>query len=175
MLMMASGLVYLRPARMVFVRATGPYETSIPQAWEKLFAWLDKTGIDNPAGRGYGLARDNPATVRPENCRYDACIEVRPQYEERAARELGLMTLPGGSYLRQRTAGDYAMMRQAVPDVYANFAAPTGLRFDDRRPLVVIYLDDPRRLEPIDLRADVCVPVSARSTKVREDEAQVAA
>ena len=171
---MASGLVYLRPARMVFVRATGPYESSIPQAWEKMFAWLDKTGIDNPGGRGYGLARDNPATVGPENCRYDACVEVRPQFEERAARELGLMTLPGGSYLRQRKAGDYAMMRQAVPDIYANFAAPSGLRFDDKRPLVVIYLDDPRRFEPLDLRADVCVPVSAKS-KPRESEDQAAA
>ena len=99
---MIGGLVYLRPARMVFVRATGPYETSIPHAWEKMFAWLEKSGIDNPVGRGFGLARDNPATVGPQNCRYDACVEVKPQYEERAGRELGLMTLPGGSYLSNR-------------------------------------------------------------------------
>ena len=172
---MALGLVYLRPARMVFVRATGPYESSIPRAWDKMFAWLEKSGIDNPVGRGFGLARDNPANVGTENCRYDACVDVRPQYEERAHRELGLLTLPGGSYLRRRTSGDYAKMRVAVPQLYADFEAPIGLRFDDKRPLVVIYLDDPRRFEPAELRADICLPVSAKPAKAREDDAQVAA
>ena len=171
---MIGGLVYLRPARMVFVRATGPYETSIPHAWEKMFAWLEKSGIDNPVGRGFGLARDNPATVGPQNCRYDACVEVKPQYEERAGRELGLMTLPGGSYLRQRVIGDYNKIRMSVPNLYSEFQAPSGLRFDDKRPLVAIYLDDPRRFEPAELRADVCIPVSAKS-KQRESEDQAAA
>ena len=172
---MTSGLVYLRPTRMVYVRATGPYESSIPQAWEKMFAWLEKTGVSSTVGRGHGLARDNPATVGAQNCRYDACVEVKPYYEERALRELGVLMLPGGSYLRKRVAGDYTEMRVTIPKLYQTFEPPTGLRFDDKRPLVVIYLDDPGRFKPEELRSDVCIPVSAKAVKARDDESQAAA
>ena len=86
---MSHPLVYLRPTRITYVRVTGPYETSIPQAWEKMFAWIDKNGLSSPVGHGFGLARDNPKIVDPKNCRYDACIEMKPHFEERAIRELG--------------------------------------------------------------------------------------
>jgi AraC family transcriptional regulator len=160
---------------MVYVRATGPYETSIPQAWEKMFAWLDRAGLTSTNGRGHGLARDNPATTKAEECRYDACIEVKPYFEERALRELGLLMLPGGSYLRQRTAGDYSKMREIVPNLYRTFQAPAGLRFDDKRPLVMIYLDDPRRFDVEELRSDICIPVSAKSVKSRDEDGRAAA
>ena len=55
---MKSGFVYLRPSRLVYVRASGPYQQTIPQAWERLMGWLEKNGLHSPVGRGYGLMRD---------------------------------------------------------------------------------------------------------------------
>lgn len=158
---MKNGLVYLRPARLTYVRVIGPYETSIPEAWQQMFDWIDKNGLNSPVGRGYGLARDNPQRVGAEHCRYDACIQVTPMFEDRAARELGLITLPAGPYTRLRKAGAYEQIRSVVADIHNHFEPPAELRLDDRRPIVTIYLEDPRRSATKDLRADVCVPVTA--------------
>lgn len=172
---MQSGLVYLRPSRLVYVRITGAYESSIPAAWEKMLAWIDRNGVGSVLGRGFGLARDNPKTVPADRCRYDACIAVEPHFEERAMRELGILTLPAGPYVRKREIGSYSAIFTRVAGLHASFEAPTGLRLDDNRPLVTIYLDDPRRFEPGELRADVCVPVSAGAARVRAGQTQAAA
>ena len=158
---MKSGLVYLRPTRLAYVRVTGPYQSSISQAWDQLLSWVDNNGLSSPVGRGYGLARDNPQRVDPAKCRYDACIQVGPMFEDRAMRELGVVTLPPGPYTRMRHAGSFDAMRGLVAGSHSEFIAPAELRLDDRRPIVTIYLDDPRRFNPVDLRADVCVPVTA--------------
>lgn len=172
---MQNGLVYLRPSRLVHVRVTGNYETSIPAAWTKLQAWIERNGVGSALGRGFGLARDNPVNVAPDRCRYDACIEVEPLFEERARRELGVLTLPAGPYVRKRHIGSYEAILNFVASRHSTFEAPTGLRLDDNRPLVTIYLDDPRHFDPRDLRADICVPVSTNAVRPRAAPAQAAA
>ena len=170
---MKNGLVYLRPARLAYVRVTGDYQSSIPEAWEHLLTWVERNGLNSPVGRGYGLSRDNPARVGIEKCRYDACVQVSPLFEERAMRELGVFTLPAGPYARIRQAGGYELIRAMMPNLHAEFSAPPELRLDDRRPIVTIYLDDPRRFHESDLRADICVPVAA--VRASREPSQVAA
>lgn len=158
---MTSGLVYLRPTRLVYLRMIGAYEQVIPEAWSKLLAWHDKCGAGASAGRAYGLARDNPDRVGRDKCRYDACIESSPLIEERALRELGLIMLPAGPYARSRHVASYDGLRTTMSNLYQNFVPPRDLKIDDRRPIVTIYLDNPRRMDDAKLRADVCMPVSA--------------
>lgn len=159
---MKSGLVYLRPWRLAYVRQVGPYETTIPAAWDLMLGWLEKKGFTSPMGRGFGLMRDCAKVVGPQKCRYDACVDLDPLFEERAVRELGVLTLPGGSYLRTRTVGSYDDLRKSLSMLHDTFEAPSGLYLDERRPLVTIYLDDPRQFSANDLRSDVCVPVNVR-------------
>jgi AraC family transcriptional regulator len=157
-----SVLIYLRPTRLVHVREKGRYEETIPKAWDTLFSWLDSNRLRASVRRGYGLARDNPLEIGPQNCRYDACVELRPEFEARALRELGITTLPGGAYACRRLSGNYDRVRSEVADVYSSFVPLPGLYFDENRPIVSIYFDDPGRMQNGDLRADVCVPVFAR-------------
>jgi AraC family transcriptional regulator len=155
-----SVLVYLRPTRLIYARVTGPYERTIPRAWDKLITWLDDNGLYAPIGRGFGLARDNPAEVGAQNCRYDACVEVTPDLEDRAIRDLGVATLPGGAYACRRLYGSYDLMRSVVTNVHSEFEPLPGLNFDSNRPVVSIYIDNPNRYAEHDLRADICVPVT---------------
>ena len=164
---MNNAMVYLRPTRITYVRVTGPYETSIPQAWETMMSWINRHGLSSPVGRGFGLARDNPKIVGADKCRYDACIELKPLFEERAIRELGGLMLPGGSYCRLRRVGDYSALRSEISNLHENFQAPAGLQLDDKRPIVTIYLEDPSRTSIENLRADHCVPVTASSARNR--------
>lgn len=163
----------MRPQRLTYIRVTGPYDSAIPEAWTRMMNWLEKNGLHSPVGRGYGLARDNPQLVGAENCRYDACIPVMPLFEDRAAREMGLITLPAGPYTRLRHAGGYEPLRSLIGTLHGSFHAPDGLKLDERRPVVTIYLDDPRRMDPLDLRADVCIPVCA--ARLSRDPEQAAA
>jgi AraC family transcriptional regulator len=156
-----SVLLYLRPTRLIYARERGCYPDTIPKAWAKLFAWLHANGLYTSLGRGYGLARDNPWEIGPQNCRYDACVEIRSEVEDKALRELGVTTLPGGAYACQRLSGSYDRMRSAVQNVYSEFTPLPGLCFDENRPVVSIYFDNPNRLVDRDLRSDICVPVIA--------------
>lgn len=167
--MSSKGLVYLRPSRMVYVRVCGPYRDSIPAAWDKMLDWLDRNGFNSPVGRGYGLVRDNHNIVAPEACRYDACVDLDPFFEERASRELAIQTMPGGSYVRSRKKGDYADITRLMLKMHSTFEPAPSLKLDDRRPIVTIFLDDPRRIDLDDLRADVCVPVSAKVARARDE------
>lgn len=156
-----SVLMYLRPARLISVRETGRYEDSIPKAWNRLSGWLDANGFHAALGRGYGLARDNPLQLGVEKCRYDACVLIPAQLEDKTPRELDVTILPGGAYACRRLSGSYDGMRSAVTNAYAEFTPLPGLCFDGNRPVVSIYLDNPRRFRDRDLRADICVPVIA--------------
>lgn len=171
---MKNGLVYLRPSRLTYVRHTGSYAKTIPAAWADMMAWLIKTGLNTPAGRSYGLLRDCPSKVAAENCRFDACIELDPLFEERAIRELGAQTLPGGSYLRVRNTGPYSELNTKLSDFHRSFDLPEGLKLDERRPLVAIYLDNPLRADDASVRAEICLPVGVSASR-GEDGGRAAA
>jgi len=154
-------LLYRRPMRLIYVRTKGCYAEMIPEAWDRLFRLLNANGLYASLGRGYGLAHDNPLDVGPQNCRYDACVEIRSDIEGRSLRPFGITMLPGGAYACQRLLGSYDQMRSTVENVYSQFRPLPGLCFDRSRPVVSIYMDNPTCLADRDLRSDICVPVMA--------------
>lgn len=165
---LSDGMVYLRPTKLAHVRKVGPYSTTIGEAWAEMLHWLDKHGLRSQASCGYGLLRDNPTRVDPETCRYDACVPILPHFEGSAARELGLLTLPPGPYARRRFRGNYRDMTANIAGLHDTCEMPQNLRFDDLRPIVTIYLDDPRQLGTVDdLRLDLCVPISTATVPFR--------
>lgn len=159
--MAKAGLVYLRPVPVVYFRAIGPYATTVNAAWSSMFAWLDNFDLRKSAGRGYGLARDNPRVVGHEKCRYDACIEMPADLDPAALEHVLTQRLPGGAYARQRHVGHYENIRNVIVEMRDTWAPTAGLSIDSRRPIVTIYLSDPADVGPAQLKADVCLPVSA--------------
>jgi len=152
-------LLYLRPTRLIYVRETGCYSDVIPKAWNRLFQLLEDTGLYASLGRGYGMAHDNPLHVDPQNCRYDACVEIRSGLNKSSLRDFGTTTLPAGAYACRRLWGSYDQMRSTVENVYTRFRPFPGLCFDQNRPVISIYMDNPNTYANKDLRSDICVPV----------------
>lgn len=165
--MAKAGLVYLRPVPVVFFRLQGPYATTVSAAWDKMFSWLDTHGLRKTAGRGYGLARDNPRIVGHDKCRYDACVEVPADLDPMALEKILTQRLPGGAYARQRHVGQFESIREVVVQMRDNWAPTAGLSIDSRRPIVTIYLADPASVDPSQLKADVCIPVSVSADSGR--------
>ena len=154
------GLVYLRPRQVGFVRAVGPYSASSAKAWDEMFAWMTRNNLDGRIDRGYGLAVDDPQTVAAAQCRYEACIELPDSFVSRRNDSLALQTLPGGAFARVRHVGPYHNVRTSIAKVCDDWLVNQPcLRADRRRPLLTIFLDDPKRQLAEKLRCDVCVPV----------------
>ena len=158
---MNTNLVYLRPLRIAYVRAVGPYAQASKEAWSRLFDWLSENGFHAFPGCGYGLVLDNPNLISTAECSYDACIEISSLPENRAEGSLQVRKLPGGAYYRERFVGCYSQMGDRTRAAREHWAGANGLLIDDKRALVQIFLDDPRRGDAGKLRSDVCVPVIA--------------
>ena len=158
---MNTNLVYLRPLRIAYVRSVGPYAQSSKEAWSRLFEWLSENGFHTFPGCGYGLVLDDPKVIDASSCRYDACIEISSLPENRAEGSLQVRKLPGGAYVRERFVGCYSQVRERTLAVREQWASTSGLVVDDKRPVVQIFLDDPRRSEADKLCSDVCIPVIA--------------
>ncbi len=159
--MARTGLVYLRPISVIFFRAEGPYRTSSAEAWSNMLRWLDSHGLRARTPRGYGLSRDNPRIVPAEKCRYDACIELPTDIDVSRLGHFEIQKLPGGAYARQRHVGCYSNIRTELSEMRDRWAPQQGLALDARRPLVTIFLNDPKHTPEEQLKADVCLPVMA--------------
>ena len=157
---MRVSLFYLKPRRVAFIRACGPYALSSQKAWTEMFAWLTRNEVDIGGGFGYGLALDHADPVPPEKRRYDACIELPDAFVPAKNDGLALQKLPGGAFARVRNVGHYEQVGGFISKVRDQWLlSQDTLVVDNRRPLLVIYLDNPATQKGDKSRCDVCIPV----------------
>ena len=156
---MQRGFVYFRPVQIGYVRVFGAYKTSVPAAWRQLDAWFTAREMDIGRVTRYGLAHDNPRTVEADKLRYDACVEVPLDLAGEINDELRVAKLPGGAFARKRYVGPYEGISEAFTALRDQWSDARDVVLDTRRPLLTIYLNNPRVLAPKDLKADLCIPV----------------
>lgn len=159
--MSRAGLVYLRPVQVAYFRYQGSYAKSSVDAWAAMFSWLDASGLRAAVGRGYGLQRDNPQEVGLGACRYDACVEVPDGLDPGLLDKVSMQKLPGGAYARTRHVGSYEDVSRVITSMRDGWMSSNQLMIDTRRPIVTIYLVDPKNADTKQLKADVCLPVTA--------------
>jgi AraC family transcriptional regulator len=97
-------LTTLPPMRWAYMRHTGPYgDPAIPDLWQRFAAWCDARGLMRPRPRFYGIGQDDPALTPAGQCRYDACVEVPPDFQPGA--DAGIQHFAGGRYACARFVG----------------------------------------------------------------------
>ena len=156
---MSTGLIYLKPLKVAFVRARGPYAVSSVEAWQRVFAMLRQNGMWRPVLAAYGLLNDDPKTTGAENCRYDACIEVLNGYDSRLPKDFAVGRLPGGVFARTRHSGGSRTLASTITELRDTWTPAHGLVLDPSRPVIEVYLDDPQTLTAEHQRIDICLPV----------------
>lgn len=154
------GFVYLRSTNLISYRTVGPYSSSAPAAWNKMFDWLNRHRLRGVVSRGFGMALDDPRRVAPDQCRYDACIDMPEQLAPSAWENMMPQRLPGGAYVRRRYVGPHNQIGAAVKEMRETWCAAPGIKLAADRPLVEIYLDDPLTCPPEKLRTDLCMPIA---------------
>ena len=162
---MSTGIVYLRPSPVLFVRMRGLAQSASTQAWTKLLAWAEAKGARGEIVRAYGLLRDHAGATGTAECRYDACIEAPADLVEDLAAGVGMQMLPGGAYVRHRHTEGRDKVAPALQWLCSEWAPGRNMSIDVARPMLEIYLCDPLKPANGRMRMDLCVPVSAASNR----------
>lgn len=157
---MKLNFVYLRPSQLVGFRKVGPYQETAPQAWKQMFDWLDRNNLRGHVQRGFGMAFDDPRVTAADKCRYMACIDMPEALPASAWDDMMPQNLPGGAYARHRHVGDHGNISGVIRTIREEWSNRTGVVLAKGRPLVEIYLDDPKFCDPEKLRTDLCIPVA---------------
>jgi len=153
---MSLRLIDLPPAQVAYLRYTGPYGTALGDFWRDSFIpWLQAHHLDGPTCYGVGL--DDPFTTPPEQCRYDACVEVATGFVADAPAKL--TTLPGGRYAIVVFNGDARDIGAAWMKMCIETVPAAGLHID-ARPCFERYLPG-SRTEPESglFSCELCVAV----------------
>ena len=88
-------LIDRKPVTVAYLRHLGPYGEPISMFWKNVYyPWAVTNGLlDRPR---YGISYDDPSITAPEQCRYDACAEVAPDFVPSGGAFK--TTIPGGRY-----------------------------------------------------------------------------
>lgn len=143
------------------VRHVGPY-AEVGDAWKALMRWgWTRMVFRTPAT--FGMCHDDPDVAAPAALRYDACMVVSPRTKARAGVEIA--SLPAATYVVTEHRGPYAELGEAYGALCGEVETRPigGVRYAlGEPPSRELYLNDPRKTDPEDLRTEVWMPVVAR-------------
>lgn len=143
--------------RVAYLRYTGPVGDRLGRFWRGAVApWLADHGlVDCPR---FGVTLDDPMTTPPDQCRYDACVELPAGV---SLPDAGETTIPGGRYAITRFKGRGADIGAAWGAFITEFQADPAHRIDESRPPFEHYprgaYFDPRTGT---LACELCLPVA---------------
>jgi AraC family transcriptional regulator len=150
---------HIRPASVVYARATGGYWTASNTAWQRLDRWLDEHDVRRHVTRGFGLFHDNPQITAPELLRYDACAQLTTAVEGDPAAGIGRQTLSGGTYAVHTHIGGYGPIGGLMSHLHRDWVPKQGMSVDYDRPFMAIHLNDPHITREVHRRTELCIPV----------------
>jgi len=147
------------PARIAFVRHTGPYD-KVGEAWGKLMKW-GWTKMMFGKAETFGLCFDDPDVTPAERVRYEACMVVDAKTKPKG--DVELRDIGAGSYAVGLHEGPY----DRIGNSYAQLLAEVSSHPIDGRnwklgdpPALERYLNDPRKTKPDELKTEIWMPVS---------------
>lgn len=149
-----------RPTEHIaYVRHVGPY-IGAKDAWQSLMKWGWKKMLFGKKPELFGLAYDDPQVTDESQCRYEACMVVKPGTKVKPPVET--RDHPGTAYAVYTHHGPY----EEFPQAYANLVGRIESGPIDGQqycfgepPALEIYMNDPRKTKPEDLVSEIWMPV----------------
>lgn len=154
--MMNVTLEELPPARVAYLRYTGPYGPGIGVFWRETVApWMIENNLLNRVR--YGIGHDDPDVTPAQKCRYDACVEVPDNFKTTAPAVV--TTLPGGLYAVAPFNGKSCDIADAWTELCRDWLPKSGMQFD-ARPCFERYPTDAKYdAQTGELAFEICIPV----------------
>ena len=150
-------LIDRQPATVAYLRHFGPYGESILKFWKETYApWAAMNKLDPDHAR-YGISYDDPSITAPEQCRYDACAEVSPDFM--ATGGALKATIPGGKYAMLRFRGTVDRVGEAWTALLRNWLSSSGLQLDSRPCFEYYPKGAASDCETGEIECEICIPV----------------
>ena len=122
-------LIERQPTTVAYLRHVGPYGETISQFWQTtVYPWMVTNGLLTQPR--YGIAHDDPNVTAPEKCRYDAAVEVSPEYV--LSGKALKTTIAGGRYASLYFKGTVAEVNDAWMTLFRDWLPSSGLQLDGR-------------------------------------------
>lgn len=123
--------------RIAYMRQTGPYGIANSQLMEKFKCWVKSNNLMDNKSIILGIAQDNPAFVKPENCRYDVCLVIPHGYCANFDG-VSLDSINGGRYAVFKINHTAEAVQKAWVDIFAKLDKQ-GFKMDQTRPVMERY------------------------------------
>ena len=150
-------LIDRQPTTVAYLRHVGPYGEPISRFWqETVYPWLVTHGLlDQPR---CGISHDDPGITSPEKCRYDACVEVPPNFVP-SGKALKT-TVPGGRYAVLAFKGTVAQVGEAWTALLRDWLPSSGLQLDARPSFEYYPKDSTYDPKTGVFACEICIPVA---------------
>lgn len=142
---------------IIYVRRTGNYKTMAGEAWSALCAFAGPRGLLGKNAQCIGISHDDPSITPEDKLRYDACLTVDKAVKPEG--EIGVTTLAGGRYAVFMHRGPYEELGNTYQAIYRDWLPSSGVKLRES-PGFELYVDDPDRTKPEDLRTEIWVPIA---------------
>ncbi len=150
-------LVDRTPADVAYLRHTGPYGAPLSSFWQHIvYPWMRANNLLGCAR--YGVSLDDPSVTRPDQCRYDACVEIA--HDVTLSGNPVRKTLPGGRYAALRFWGTVAEIETAWDRLLRDWLPTSGLQLDS--PPFFEHYPPNARYDPntAQFECEICLPVA---------------
>jgi len=143
--------------KVVYVQTIGKYgDENISKAWDKIIEFAGKHKLLLWKFEGIGMSYDDPGITEEEKCRYEACIAVNREIKPEG--EIGFKIIEGGKYAIFRFKGPYTNFTKAYGYIYSVWLPRSGYELRNV-PGFEIYLNNPERTKPENLKTDLYIPI----------------
>ncbi|MEO1206927.1 MAG: GyrI-like domain-containing protein [Pseudomonadota bacterium] len=160
---MSSGLVYLRPQPIAYVRAHADIGQASPIAWSNLQAWCERMPNRADLQVSYGLTRASEMPNGKIQCTYEAAFEIPFPGDRTGENGLGVKQLPGGAYMRRRHFGTLSEIDAALFSFKNEDLASSQFQLDENRPAIEIIFCNPCKIMDGEMKADLLLPIAISS------------
>jgi len=122
-------LIDRQPRVIAYLRHIGPYGVPIAAFWQQqVYPWmLSNDLLHYPR---YGISHDDPSITAPDQCRYDAGIEVPSSFT--CSGPALKTTIPGGRYASAHFKGTSDTIGDSWQAVLRDWLPPSGMQLDNR-------------------------------------------
>ena len=144
--------------RLATMRHTGAYgHPGLTELWERFGSWCAANRLDDPHPKFYGFSHDDPACTPPEQCRYDAAVQIGVGL--RTGPDVQVMDYEGGDYACMHFVGTGPEIAAAWAQMGAPGQIPDGWEWEPRAALEIY--DEDFAVDPATGRFPcwLCIPV----------------
>ncbi|HAA56860.1 MAG TPA: AraC family transcriptional regulator [Myxococcales bacterium] len=158
-LTMTPSIQTLPEQRVMFVRKTGSYQDSSPQAWQALFGFLAKKNVPLQSVEMFGISHDTPSVTEPDKLRYDACVPAADDFKGEG--EVGVQTIDGGTFAVFLHKGSYQKLNETYNNIFSVWLPQSQKELRDE-PCFEKYLNSLFTVpSEDDLQTEIYVPIKS--------------